>query len=215
MFLVHPGEIPPSLLAASTLRDLRPGEMLCHRGEPTKAVSVVVHGRLELSSCTCEGKRIPLYVVRSGECVSEAALFNDMSCADVIAEVQSRLHQFPKEALMRTLREHPALAAEYMTLQAKRFNLIWTTVELRAVRSARERVLQYLRTSQYPCPYTVRIDRPLKYVADELSLSHESFYRTLRQLTKEGIVVRTKGRLSLEERTLERTDERLLASSLR
>jgi CRP-like cAMP-binding protein len=116
-----------------------------------------------------------------------------------MAEVQSRVRAFPKKALQNTLRERPKLAAEFMALQAERFDWIRSSLELRALRSARERILQYLRMSCSAGPQAVRIDRPLKRIAEDLSLSHETFYRTLAQLVDEGLVRRTKETLGLQK----------------
>jgi len=199
MFLVHPDRLPTDLLTTSSLRDLAPGEILYYGGDPAGAVYVVLQGRVQLFFYTTEGKQVPLYVARSGECVSEAALFADVYCSDVMAEVQSRVRGFPKEALQNTLRECPHLAAEFMALQAQRFNRMRINLELRALRSARERILQYLQMSSLDGLRAIYIDRPLKHIAEDLGLSHETFYRTLTQLIGEGLVLRTKRTLSLAE----------------
>ncbi len=201
MFLVDSDELPADLLANSSVRDLAPRELLYRRGEPATSVYAVLRGRVQLLSCTTEGKQVPLYVARPGECVSEAALFAEVYCSDVVAEVQSRVRAFPKLVLQQTLRESPKLAAEFMALQTERFNWIRTSLELRALRSARERILQYMRTASASNSNTVRMDRPLKRIAEDLSLSHETFYRTLTQLVDEGVVCRTKASLSLRKVT--------------
>jgi len=207
MFLSRPAELPPELLAASTSRDLDPGSVLYRRGDRASSVYVVFYGRLKLVSCTTEGKPVPLYVVRSGECVSEAALFADVYCSDVIAEVHSRVRAFPKECLQSALRDRPLLAAEFMALQTRRFNRLRIILEIRVLRSARERVLQYLRMADSSGLQTTRMDRPLKFLAEDLGLTHESFYRTLTQLIDEGLVVRTKGTLRLQERAVSQPAE--------
>ena len=199
MFLVHPDRLPADLLATSSLRDLAPGEILYHRGDPAGAVYAVLQGRVQLFFYTTEGKQVPLYVARSGECISEAALFADVYCSDVMAEVQSRVLGFPKGALQNALRERPHLAAEFMALQAQRFNRMRINLELRALRSARERILQHLGMSSFDGLRAIYMDRPLKRIAEDLGLSHETFYRTLTQLIREGLVLRTKRTLSLAE----------------
>ncbi len=199
MFLACADWLPADLLRASSVRDLAPQNTLYHQGDRAQAVYVVLHGRLQLFSCTAEGKKVALYVVRCGECVSEAALFAELYCSDVVAEVRSRVRAFPKEALQKTLCAHPKLAKEFMALQAQQFNRIRLTLELRALRSARERILQYLRMLSPPGSRAVRLDRPLKSMAEDLNLSHETFYRTLAQLIEEGSILRTKSSLSLPE----------------
>ncbi len=103
---------------------------------------------------------------------------------------------FPKGPLLTAFHEHPMLAAEFMALLAKRFNMLRIRLELRNLQSARERVLQYLHMTASPGKATVVIDRPLKSIADDLGLTHESFYRTLAQLATEGIITRKKGSIA-------------------
>ena len=61
-----------------------------------------------------------------------------------------------------------------------------------------ERILQYLLVMAPPGRATIVVDRPLKSIADDLGLTHESFYRTLAQLAKELIIIRKKGSIAFQ-----------------
>jgi len=200
LFLAHLKRLPEGLVATSSVRDLAPNEFLYHRGDPATAVHVVINGRVRLLCVSSEGKQVPLYVARSGECVSEHCLFAETYCSDVIAEVRSQVRAFPQDALRSTLLEYPKLIAEFMSLQTQRFNRIRLSLELRSLRSARERIRQYLGLASSSSG-TVRLDRPLKYIAEDLGLAYETFYRTLGQLVDEGVVIRTARTLHLSEKT--------------
>ncbi len=143
MFLLRTDELPPELVGTSTLRDLARGEVLYFQGDPVEAVFVLLHGRLQLCTSTSDGRQVPLYIVRAGECVSEAAVFAEKYCSDVIAETKSRVRGFEKKALQNTLLKYPALAGEFMSLQATRCNTLRVSLELRSLRSARDRILQF------------------------------------------------------------------------
>jgi CRP-like cAMP-binding protein len=199
VFLFRTDELPRALFEASSFRDLARGETLYCQGEPVEAVFLVVHGRLQLCTTTTDGKCVPLYAVRPGECVSEAALFAERYCSDAIAETKSRVQAFPTKSLQNALQRHPDLAAEFMALQAKRCNTLRINLELRSLRSARERILQYIQISAPDGSRKVKVDRTLKSVASDLGLTHETFYRTLAQLIEEGVVKRTRDTLSLRE----------------
>lgn len=189
MFLLRTEKLPPELVRASSLRDLARGEPLYFQGDPAEAVFVLLYGRLQLCTTTSEGRQVPLYVVRAGECVSEAAVFAERYCSDVIAETKSRVRGFEKKTLQNTFLRYPLLAQEFMTLQAIRCNTLRVSLELRSLRSARDRILQFLNIA---VPSSgIRIDRPLRNIADDLGLTHESFYRTLNQLISEGVIRRT------------------------
>lgn len=197
MFLLRTQDLPGQLTAQTGLRDLVPGETLYRQGDPVEAVFAIEYGRLQLFTLTSEGKQVPLYTVRSGECVAEAALFAQYYCSDVVAEIRSRVRSFPIKALRDTLRDRPDLAAEFMTLQAARCNTLRVNLELRSFRSARARILRFIEISSPAGSRTVTLDRALKNVADDLGLTHEAFYRTLTQLIGEGVIKRTKNNLAL------------------
>jgi CRP-like cAMP-binding protein len=184
--------LPADLNEFSTTCDLMQGQVLYRRGEEALNVYLVEQGRLRLYSLDAEGRSVPLYVVRPNECVSEAALFADVYCGTVKAEIRSRVRGFPKHRLLEALRKNPELSERYMAEMARRFNSLRVRLELRNLRSARERVLQYLIAAAPVGGDTVLIDRPLKSVADDLGLSPESFYRALAVLASERLLSRNK-----------------------
>lgn len=187
----------PELKLNITDRKLDAGELLYRRGDRASAMFFVAKGRLQLVTHTSEGKLVPLYVVRPGECVAEAALFAEIYCGDVVAEVASTVAVFPKEEFVRALHQNLTLNDEFMIRLTRRFNWLRVRLELRSLQSARERILQYLEITVPSGQNTVWIDRPLKSIADDLGLTHESFYRTLALLVKEGTVTRRKGLIGL------------------
>ncbi len=192
VFLLQPDRLPAELQKAAVYRELQAGETLYRRGEEAVAIFAVQSGRLRLFSYTSQGKAVPLYVIRSGECVSEPALYAEHYCGDVVAEVTSRVLMFPKKALLWAFQQHPLLAEEFMALLTRRFNLLRIRLELRNLQSASDRILQYLAVTAVPGQSSVKLDRPLKSIADDLGLTHESFYRTLAQLVREGAISREK-----------------------
>ena len=184
--------LPSTLLQASPSRDLMKGQMLYRRGERATGVFLVEQGRLRLYSVDAEGRDVPLYVIRHGECVSEAALFADTYCGNVMAEVRSRVRCFPKERLLDALHNDPELSSRYMSEMARRFNSLRVRLELRNLKSARERILQYLITSAPGSGDSLLIDRPLKSIADDLGLTPESLYRAFADLASSGKLTRTR-----------------------
>ena len=199
IFLLRPERLPSSLRAATAHRELNAGELLYRRGDEVTAIFVVKRGRLRLHSYTSEGKPVPLYTIRPGECVSEAALYATNYCGDVIAEVASRVAIFSKKAVLDAFHENPFLSDEFGVLMTRRYNLLRIRLELRNLQSASERILQYLQATIPPGEDTIKIDRPLKSIADDIGLTHESFYRTLTKLVKDGAISRRKGSLQLRD----------------
>lgn len=69
-------------------------------------------------------------------------------------------------------------------------------LELRGIRSARDRVLHYLQVIAPPHANTIYLDRPLKDIANDIGISPEVFSRTLTQLQNEGLLSKTKRKIT-------------------
>ena len=202
MAVFRPQSFSPDLLAATVCRRVEKGGYLYRRGDPAVHVFMVERGRMCLYSTTSEGSTVPFYVVHPGEWVSEAALFADAYCGDVRAEVPSHVRVFPKATLLSAIREDPDLAHQFMAAQARRGQALRIRLELRQVRSARERVLQYVRAMATPDGDSFSLERPLKSLADDLGLCPESLYRTVAQLVKDGAIRREKRAIYLADRAV-------------
>lgn len=109
---------------------------------------------------------VTFYVARAGESFAEVALFSDVYTDNAVAEVASRVAIYPKRLLLSALREHPNLAEDFMTLLVRKIHALKFRLELRDIRSAHQRVLQYLRHLAQPdSEMSVDLDQPLGEIA--------------------------------------------------
>lgn len=183
--------------AAITYRDLATEQVLFHQRDQALSIFAADIGRLRLVRYTRKGEIVVFQVVRAGESFAESDLFSEIYNCDAIAEVPSRVIVYPKQLLLTVLRDHPDLASDLMERLARKSQLLEVRLELLSIRSARERVLQYLLVTAPPCKTTVNFDRTLKNVATEMGLSPEVLYRTLAQLENEGTITRARGQITL------------------
>lgn len=116
-----------------------------------------------------------------------------------IADVPSRLAVIDKEDFRQALSNYPDLANLYMNQLTYRFKSIKTLLDLRSIRSARERLLQYLMLQVEPSSRTLVLQRPLKDLAIELGLSAEALSRSLSRLQEEGVITRRQRSITLNE----------------
>jgi CRP-like cAMP-binding protein len=91
------------------------------------------------------------------------------------------------------------LASSFMSSLAHQVQELRTRLEQRNIRSARERVTQFLRISADIRDGSVRLPGTLKDLAGEIGLTHEALYRTLAALESEHAIARTKDRIVLLE----------------
>jgi CRP-like cAMP-binding protein len=192
-------ELPEGVRRHVSLRQLVPGEFLFQQGDPASAIFEVVSGRLRLMRRTVDDHLVVLHTGRPGDLCAEAALFSDVYHCDAVAAVASRVQVYPKAPLLSALRKNPALFEAFAARLARELQALRARLELRNIRSARERLLQYLPLSASGDGRTVAIDGHLQDMAAELGLSREALYRTLAALETEGAIERSAGAIVLKK----------------
>ena len=164
--VLTPESLPPALRDGIIYQELTDGQALFQQGDPASALFVVTTGRLRLFRYNTEGKMVTFYVARAGESFTEVALFSDVYTDNAVAEVASRVAIYPKRLLLSALREHPNLAEDFITLLVSKIHALKFRLELRDIRSAHKRVLQYLRHLAQPdSEMSVDLDQPLGEIA--------------------------------------------------
>jgi CRP/FNR family transcriptional regulator, dissimilatory nitrate respiration regulator len=190
--------LPVLLEASSVPRTLAAGESLFKQGEPATAIYKIESGRLRLVRRTVDDHLVVLHTARTGELFAEAALFSEVYHCDAVAAVPSVVRVYPKAVLRVLLRIDPALFEGFMERLAHQVQELRVQMELRNIRSARERVLQYLRLRAGADGQTIAIEGQLQDVAAEVGLTREALYRTLAGLEAEGVLARTGSGIKLK-----------------
>ncbi|MDJ0568301.1 MAG: Crp/Fnr family transcriptional regulator [Pleurocapsa sp. MO_192.B19] len=182
----------------ATYQDIAAKQILFQQGETADAIYFLLEGQIRLATFT-EERIINHYFVLAGESFAEIALFSATYVCSAIADFPSRVAAIDKELFRQALDEYPDLANIYMSQLTDRYKTVKTLLELRSIRSARERLLQYLTHQIEPDRRTVILQRPLKYLAIELGLSVEALYRTISRLQSEGVITRKQRSITLNE----------------
>lgn len=182
---------------AITYENLKAGQSLFYQGDLTRAIFVVISGHIKLMHYTDAGQSVKHYEVRAGESFAEAALFHEFYDCTAIANVPSRVATFPKQAFLATLRQYPDLSEVLIAQLARRFHQVKVLLELRSIRSARDRVLHYLEIEAHPNGKTVHLNKPLKEIAEDVGLTQEALSRVLSQLQKDRAIIRKKRQIIL------------------
>ncbi len=190
-------QLPANLQAAVTYQELSTQQPLFHQQEPSTAIFAVKTGRIRLLHYTESGQAIEHYLVNAGEVFAEVVLFTDVYVCSAIAPEPTCVMVFPKQEFWKALQQSFSLSAAFMEQLATRLHMNKVMLELRGIRSARERVLHYLRFAAHPAERTVLLDVPLKNIAQNLGISPEVLSRTLTQLEAEGAIARNKRRIQL------------------
>lgn len=191
--------LPPSIEVASIIRVLAPGEQLFRQGDSAAAIYKVESGRLRLIRRTVDDHLVILHTARRGEYFAEASLFAEAYHCDAIAAVQSSVRAYPKPMMMDAFRTDPALAEAFMARLARQLQELRARMELRNIRSGRDRVLQYLRLCAGMRGRSIAIEGQLQDIAAEIGITREALYRTLAALEAEGCLTRSETAILLKK----------------
>jgi CRP-like cAMP-binding protein len=174
---------------------LEVGAHLFHQGDPAKAIYHVARGCLRLERCTPAGALVVLHTARSGELLAEGALVADTYHCNAVATQDSDVHVYEKAAILANL-EPGSPAHTLVVIMARHLLNALQRIELRDVRSARERVMLYFE-QMADHNGDVAIDTQLQEIAGLLGLSRETLYRALADLERERRIERSLRRISI------------------
>ena len=193
------GALPASLEAGSVVRTLARGELLFRQGDRAGAIYKVESGRLRLIRRTIDDHLVILHTARRGEFFAEASLFAEAYHCDAVATAQSRVRVYPKAIVMGALRTDYSLAEAFMARLARQLQELRARMELRSIRSARDRVLQYLWLRAGVHARSIAIEGQLQDIAAEIGMTREALYRNLATLEAEGCLTRTETAILLKK----------------
>jgi CRP-like cAMP-binding protein len=176
---------------------LRAGETVFRRGDPVYAVFRVKTGRVRLTRTLENGATLALQTARAGETFAEAAVSADAYHCDAIADVSSETVAYPIRRLRERILSNPETALAFAMFMASQVRTLRARLELRNIRSAKERLLAWLELNGEGVPPTVPSDQPWTEVAADIGLTREALYRALAELSRVGAVRREDDRTIL------------------
>jgi len=172
------------------------GDYLFHKGDRSVGFYFLENGRLRMQRVTPDGGTVVLHVARGGELFAEASLFSERYQCDVLAEVTSVAWLYSRNDMLARLQSEPATLWEFAGNLARSLHGMRLRYELKQIRSAPERLLQYIRLHSDEAGI-FQANGSLKEVAAEIGLTHEALYRALSALEKDEAIVRSKDPLQI------------------
>ena len=193
--MAEPDDIFSSLQVRSKERDLAEGQTLFRTGQRTVGMYRVLNGRVRLARVDRAGRETVLYTADGGDMIAEASLFSSVYHCDAIASTAAKVRLYAKDEVLGAFKRDPDAAKSFMTRLARQVMDLRTRMELRNIKSARERVRHYLALHVGADGATVAVNGTLKELAAELGLTHEALYRTLARMAAKGEIKRFDGKI--------------------
>ncbi|MDQ6960241.1 MAG: Crp/Fnr family transcriptional regulator [Mariprofundaceae bacterium] len=184
-------------LVSGRKRVIRKEEALFHQGDAVENIYVVRRGRIKLIRSTIDGNPVVLQLAMAGEIIAESSLFSDTyHCAAVVDSPSAELSCFDRHGLLAAFRKFPAAAMEIAELFAHRIRKLRALLEIRNIRSARQRIYAWLQLEPND-ENEVPLRLSFKDMAYQLGLAHETFYRELKKLEGEEKIIRKEHAIQL------------------
>ena len=184
--------------AAARAIDLKAGETLFRQGDAARGLYLLETGRVRLVRHTPDGHQVPLHTVQPGESFAEASLFAREYHCDCVCLATARVILLPARQVIGLLREGDDAALALVARLASHVRDLRARAELRAIRDVRLRLLAALRMRMDETG-RVRLQGSLKALAAELGMAHETLYRTLAALQRDGHLSRDDGVITIHQ----------------
>ena len=184
-----------NVLSSKTIH-LKSGQHLFTQGDSVKNIYCVNKGRIKLVRDTFEGTPILIHVAYAGESIAEASLFSKKYHCSALAGTNTEVTVYSKNELLKILQEKPKSMMGLLRQLTTQVHNLRMINEIKSIYNAKEKVLTYLATEFHR---DKELDLPLKDIAQKIGMAHETFYRTLKTLEKNGKIKRSKSQIKLTD----------------
>jgi CRP-like cAMP-binding protein len=183
-------------LARPVEREFPAGAGIFRDGDPACYVYAVARGVVRVVRFTPEGTQLTLFRAEVGQTFAEAALFAENYHCTALAETTCLISCHDCATLLAALKSHPEAMLRYSALLSQQVRDLRTQLETLTIRSADDRILHYLQLIADRNGVAVQTTTR-KEIAQELGLTHETFYRRLAALEKKGMLRRDREQIVL------------------
>ncbi len=168
---------------------LKRGESLFAPGDAAQGFYAVYDGSVRIYRVSPKGKEITLEIAGPKRTFAEASLFSEAYHCFAKALKDSKLYLIRKVEFLDMVNRDVRFAAEWIRV------LSWEVIHLRrriaelSLKSPKARIASYivlLAEMQNTSSITLPVHR--KEIATLLGMTHETFYRTAKELENEGMV---------------------------
>jgi CRP-like cAMP-binding protein len=172
---------------------LQDGQLFFQAGDPASHFFLVLEGQIKLSKLSLQGQEKVIEIIPTGETFAEAMMFIEQPTYPVNATSigKSRLLSFESAPYMEILRNSTETCFRLMADMSMRLKHLINEIEILSLQNASYRLANYLwRRWQAvnPADDTIELKTPKGVIASRLSITPETFSRTLHSFTEQGIV---------------------------
>jgi CRP-like cAMP-binding protein len=187
-------------------REIRKNEILFREGEPGHSLYFLVHGNVELSKNSGDGKRIVVRVMKDGEMFGEVVLFEKSSFPVTAAAVRKSLVLLiPRKQFSDVLGEEK-FRTEFLAGLMKKMRYLAERIKYLSLHDVEDRFRQFLQ-EQYGRKPLIRPGISKKDIAAAIAVTPESLSRLLNRLAAEKLIAWKGNQIQISEGFWSQNDE--------
>lgn len=168
---------------------VKKGALLFSSGDPTKGFFAVQKGVVRLYRISSKGKEISLEIADVGHTFAEASLFSDIYHCYAEALKDSTVYLINKNSFLELIQKDYEFTTKWVHALSLKVIQLHKQIEDLSLKTPRARIVSYillLAEMQNSVSVTLPVHR--KAIATLLGMTHETFYRTAKDLEHEGLV---------------------------
>jgi CRP-like cAMP-binding protein len=179
------------------------GKQLFAPGDPSRGFYVVQEGMVRVYGMSPQGKEITQEIAGQGSAFALASPFSSTYHCFAEALTESRLYLIKKAEFLDLVSGDLEFATEWMRLLSQMVIQLRRRVVDLTLRTPKARIASYfLLLSEMQNSQSITLPVPRKELATFLGMTHETFYRTAKEMENEGLLRFTRLKVELLERSL-------------
>jgi CRP-like cAMP-binding protein len=165
------------------------GKQLFAPGDPSRGLYVVQEGTVRVYGMSLQGKEITQEIAGQGSAFALASPFSDTYHCFAEALTDSRLYLIKKAGFLDLVTGDLRFATEWMRLLSQMVIQLRRRLVDLTLRAPKARIASYLLLlSEMQNSRSITLPVPRKELATFLGMTHETFYRTTKELAVAGVV---------------------------
>jgi CRP-like cAMP-binding protein len=181
---------PVALLPCVARLELQAAQPVFRAGTLPRYIYFVEEGAVRLVRHGRQGEEVVLHDARPGEFLAEASLDIARYHCDAVASRPSLVLRATKADFQRLLVDDADFARTWMALLAAQLRTARSRIERLSLHSAEDRIRHLLLSEGCGVQCELEVMGSLKDLARRLGLTHESLYRTLARMQRDGVIDR-------------------------
>lgn len=159
----------------------------------------VASGEVVLQRLGIQGETVVVQRVRQGF-VAEASLHSGSYHCEAVVMRAGDFFAIPIERLTQALVADPAFAMRWLVMVNQELRRLRAQCERLCLKTVKERLLHLIETEGTQGEArSLSLNGGLKSVASELGVSHEALYRSVAELVRQGVLLRSHGLLQISK----------------